>query len=74
MLRCNYQLSQGKGISPYYVESNVLYRGARTTSDAHIKTALSHGFTQIPIIIADGEIGTDYNEIEINKEYIKSAK
>lgn len=65
---------KGKGISPYYVESNVLYRGARTTSDAHIKTALSHGFTQIPIIIADGEIGTDYNEIEINKEYIKKCK
>lgn len=62
------------GVSPYYIESNVLYRGARTTKDKHIETAKSHGFIQIPIIIADGDIGTDYDEIEINKEYIKKCK
>jgi len=62
------------GVSPYYIETNVLYRGSRTTSDAHIKTAKDHGFTQIPIIIADGEIGTEYDEIEINKDYIKKCK
>jgi len=63
-----------KGTTPYYIETNVLYRGARTTKDKHIETAKSHGFTQIPIIIADGDIGTDYDEIEINKEYIKKCK
>lgn len=63
-----------KGISPSYIETNVLYRGSRTTSDSHIKIAKSHGFTQIPIIIADGEMGTEYDEIEINKEYIKKCK
>ncbi|SCY21278.1 DUF362 domain-containing protein [Alkaliphilus peptidifermentans] len=61
-------------VSPCYIETNVLYRGARTTSTSHIQTARSHGFTQIPIIIADGEMGTEYNEIEINKEYINSCK
>jgi len=55
-------------VSPFYIESNVLYRGSRTTTQKHIETAKSHGFTQIPIIIADGDIGTEYNEIEINKE------
>lgn len=62
------------GISPSYIETNVLYRGSRTTSDAHIQTAKAHGFTQIPIIIADGEIGTEYDEIEIKKEYIDKCK
>lgn len=61
-------------VSTSYIETNVLYRGSRTTSQVHIETAKSHGFTQIPIIIADGEIGTDYNEIEINKEHIKNCK
>jgi len=68
----NYLKSQG--VAPYYIETNVLYRGARTTSESHIKTAISHGFTQIPIIIADGEIGTDYLEVEINKEYVQKCK
>lgn len=62
------------GISPSYIESNVLYKGSRTTTEKHLKTAKSHGFTQIPIIIADGDIGTEYDEIEIDKEYIKKCK
>ena len=65
---------KGKGVSPFYIESNVLYRGSRTTTESHILTAKNHGFTQIPIIIADGEIGTEFDEIEINKEYIKKCK
>lgn len=62
------------GVSPSYIETNVLYRGSRTTTEKHIETAKSHGFTQIPIIIADGDIGTEYDEIEINKEYIRKCK
>ncbi len=61
-------------VSPVYIETNVLYRGSRTTTDLHIKTAKEHGFTQIPIVIADGEIGTEYDEIEINKEFISKCK
>ncbi|QUH25826.1 DUF362 domain-containing protein [Serpentinicella alkaliphila] len=62
------------GVNPSYIETNVLYRGSRTTSDSHIETAKNHGFTQIPTIIADGEVGTDYDEIEINKDYIDKCK
>lgn len=57
-----------------YIETNVLYRGSRTTTERHIETAKAHGFTQIPIIIADGDIGTEYDEVEINKDYIKKCK
>jgi uncharacterized protein len=63
-----------KEVSPSYIETNVLYRGSRTTTELHLETAKAHGFTQIPIIIADGDIGTEYDEIEINKEYIKKCK
>ncbi len=60
--------------SPFFIETNVLYRGSRTTTTAHLELAKSHGFTQIPIIIADGETGTDYDEIEINKEFFSHCK
>jgi len=63
-----------EGVQTSYIETNVLYRGSRTTSKEHIKTATSHGFTQIPVIIADGDIGTDYYEVEIDKEYFKKCK
>jgi hypothetical protein len=63
-----------EGVYPAYIETNVLYRGSRTTTDLHIETAKAHGFTQAPIIIADGDIGTEYDEIEINKDYIKKCK
>jgi uncharacterized Fe-S center protein len=63
-----------EGVEPSYIETNVLYRGSRTTREDHIQTAKAHGFTQIPIIIADGEIGTEYDEVEINKEYFNKCK
>ncbi len=68
------QYLQEKGVSPLYIETSVLYRGGRTTAESHIKVAKEHGFTQLPITIADGEMGTDYHEIEINKEYIDKCK
>ncbi|MEL7648093.1 MAG: DUF362 domain-containing protein [Sedimentibacter sp.] len=63
-----------QGVSPSYIETNVLYRGSRTTTELHLETAKAHGFTQIPIVIADGDIGTEYDEIEINKDYLKKCK
>ncbi|SHJ28569.1 hypothetical protein SAMN02745751_02187 [Dethiosulfatibacter aminovorans DSM 17477] len=63
-----------KGVEPSYIESNVLYRGARTTTSSHLKLAREHGFTSLPIIIADGETGTEYDEVEINKEYFDVCK
>lgn len=62
------------GADSAYIETNVLYRGARTTRDSHIAIALEHGFTQLPIIIADGDHGEAYDEIKIDKTYIDSCK
>ncbi len=57
-----------------FIETNVLYRGSRTTKDNHIALAKEHGFTRIPIIIADGEMGEAVHEVEINKEYFEKVK
>ncbi len=62
------------GVKSAYIETNVLYRGARTTRDNHIKTALEHGFDQLPIIIADGDRGEAYDDIPIDKTFVSSCK
>lgn len=62
------------GIKTSFIETNVLYRGARTTKENHIKLAKEHGFTRIPIIIADGEMGENVYEVEINKTYFDKVK
>ncbi len=51
----------------FFTETNVLYKGKRTTKDSHTTIAKEHGFTQLPIIIADGEMGENYTEVKINK-------
>lgn len=65
---------ESQGVKPSFIETNVLYRGARTTTTNHLSTAREHGFTRIPVIIADGEIGTDFDEVEINKQFFKTCK
>ncbi len=39
-----------------------------------MKVAKEHGFTRIPVIIADGEAGEDYEVVEINKKNFSSCK
>lgn len=62
-----------KNVNSSFIETNVLYLGSRTRKDDHLKVAKEHGFTRIPIVIADGQSGEAYNEIEINKEIFKTA-
>jgi len=57
-----------------FIETNILYGGDRTKKETHIKLAKEHGFTRIPIIIADGEKGEDYYEVEINKRHFAKCK
>ena len=59
---------------PFFIETNVLYRGQRTNKKNHIKLALKHGFTQIPIVIADGERGEDYEEVEVGLKNLNKCK
>ncbi|GKU27053.1 DUF362 domain-containing protein [Clostridium folliculivorans] len=63
-----------KSIESAFIETNVLYRGERTTREKHINLAKEHGFTELPIIIADGEHGEAYSEVEINKKNFNKCK
>ncbi|MGC9779350.1 MAG: DUF362 domain-containing protein [Candidatus Heimdallarchaeota archaeon] len=58
---------------PIFVESNCLYPVHRHRSDEHIKIAHEHGFDFLPIDILDGDVGLDYEEIEINTKNTKKA-
>lgn len=57
-----------------YIETNVLYRGQRTNKRDHIKLANEHGFTNLPIVIADGDHGEDYINIKIDKKHFSTCK
>lgn len=63
-----------KSIKPFFIETTVLYGGQRYKKDLHLKTAEENGFTRIPVIIADGEHGESFDEIEINKKHFKTCK
>jgi len=58
----------------FFTDTNLLYKGKRTTRESHIALAKEHGFTQLPIIIADGEAGEEYTEINITKAKTKHFK
>jgi len=63
-----------RDIEPSYIETCVLYGGQRYKKELHMQTAEDHGFTQIPIIFADGEHGENFAEVEINKKHFKTFK
>lgn len=67
-----------KGGKPYLTDCNTLYLGCRSNAPDHLDSAFANGFNPLSagcnVIIADGIKGTDYREIEINKEFTKSAK
>ena len=66
-----------KEIVTAFIETNVLYKGQRNTIKNHLDVAKEHGFTRIPVIIADGDVGEEYELVEINKknfDYCKIAK
>lgn len=66
-----------KQINAAFIETNVLYKGERNTIINHLKVAEEHQFTRIPVIIADGEAGEEYELVEIRKknfQYCKIAK
>ncbi|MBD3300647.1 MAG: DUF362 domain-containing protein [Candidatus Moranbacteria bacterium] len=65
---------RARKIKTCFIETNVLYAGQRHKKKLHLKLAKEHGFTQLPIIIADGEYGEDFEEVEVNKKHFKTCK
>ena len=62
-----------KEITSCYIETSVLYGGERFERSKHMKLAAEHGFTQLPVVIADGERGEASCEIEVNKHHFKGC-
>ncbi len=63
-----------RGAASCFIETNVLYRGERTTRANHIRIAHQHGFKRLPIEIADGDHGEAYYQAPIDKVYYKTGK
>ncbi len=63
-----------KEIDSSYIETSVLYGGTRFKKELHEQTAKKHGFTELPIIFADGDHGENFAEVEINKKHFKTFK
>jgi uncharacterized Fe-S center protein len=60
---------ESNNIDTAYIETNALYSGERQNRTAHKLLAEEHGFTQIPVIIADGEYGDEFEFVPINGTY-----
>jgi len=62
----------------YLTDTNTLYLGSRSNTLDHIRLANDHGFgleaLGIPVVIADGLIGRDDDEIQVNLSRIQTAK
>ena len=67
------RLLTSRGIASAYIETNVLYRGERQNRTAHVQLARDHGFTQLPIVIADGEYGDEYTEVPIGGRHFDTC-
>ena len=65
---------QERDIESCYMETSALYGGQRYKKELHEKTAKAHGFTQLPIIFADGEHGENFAEVAINKKHFNTFK
>ena len=69
---------QSKTERAFLTDTNTLYVGMRSNSIDYTQLAAEHGFslekTGIPVIIADGLIGEDDEEVKVNLKRVKSAK
>lgn len=58
-----YKKIESLGKKATLIECNVLYKGSRTNSKDHLKTAKDHGFIDMDIDILDGENGEKFIDI-----------
>ena len=61
----------------FWTDTNTLYTGPRCNAPEHLRLAAQHGFTQektgIPVVIADGLVGRDKYEIELQLPHIRAV-
>lgn len=68
---------QGGG-KPFLTDSNTLYKGGRSNAVDHLNAAVRHGYTypviDAPAIIADGLLGKDEVEVDVNLKHCRTVK
>lgn len=62
-----------QGAECSFIETCVLYGGKRYRAEEHRKLAASHGFTRLPVIIADGESGEEQTLHKIEGKHFRTC-
>jgi hypothetical protein len=66
------------GGNPFLTDTNTLYFGSRANAVDHLNTANAHGFLPsvvgAPVLIADGLLGKNDIEVEVNLKHFKKVK
>ncbi|MBN1945706.1 MAG: DUF362 domain-containing protein [Bradymonadales bacterium] len=74
-IRAVVKLVAGLGADPFVTDSNSLYRGMRFHALTNLRAAAYNGFTAetmgAPLLVADGLVGHDFVEVEVNGRYIQ---
>ena len=52
-----------------FLETTVLYGGKRFKRDSHLELAKEHGFTRLPVEIADGESGEELYQVPVRLKH-----
>lgn len=66
-------LLEEKNVRSAFMETSVLYGGERFTREKHTRLAKNHGFTRLPVVIADGEKGEDAAHVEVNLKHFQKC-
>lgn len=65
------------GCVPFLTDTNTLYKGKRSNAIDHTNLAIEHGFsienTGAPFVVADGVMGQNEIEVDVNCEYYKKV-
>ncbi len=73
-IRLIYEKLKEKGLKPFLTDTVALYRGERMNAVDYLNLTKKHGFDFAPVIIADGLLGTDFVEVEIDAPNFKKVK
>ena len=64
---------ESREVTSAFTETSVLYGGERFTREKHERLAASHGFTRLPVVIADGDKGEDALDVPVGLKHFKSC-
>ncbi|MGQ9673386.1 MAG: DUF362 domain-containing protein [Candidatus Aminicenantales bacterium] len=72
------QRLRGRTRRAFFADTNTLYIGERSNAVDHVRLASTHGFslekTGLPVLIADGLMGENDEEVRVDLKWVKAAK